>query len=125
MRLIDVKRNRGTELENFRSKASLIRLGGSLRANIASVLANPMPDAAPVTTATLPSNSFAICLHRAGVATSNLSSSCWGKARPLFGAFHRRKGARLLFAAAESFLPHEERPLFAHLRHGAMSQSST
>ena len=29
-------------------------------ANIASVLANPMPDAAPVTTATLPSNSFAI-----------------------------------------------------------------
>src|ERR1035437_3217656 len=28
-------------------------------ANIASALANPMPDAAPVTTATLPSNSFA------------------------------------------------------------------
>jgi hypothetical protein len=35
-------------------------------ANIASVLANPMPDAAPVTTATLPSNSLAICLHHAG-----------------------------------------------------------
>src|SRR5258706_3334080 len=31
-------------------------------ANIASVLANPMPDAAPVTTATLPSNSLAIGL---------------------------------------------------------------
>jgi hypothetical protein len=30
--------------------------------NIASVLANPMPDAAPVTTATLPSNSLAIGL---------------------------------------------------------------
>jgi len=35
--------------------------------NIASVLANPMPDAAPVTTATLPSNSLAICLPPAGV----------------------------------------------------------
>ena len=36
-------------------------------ANIASVLANPMPDAAPVTAATLPSNSFAIGLHLARV----------------------------------------------------------
>jgi hypothetical protein len=35
-------------------------------ANIASVLANPMPDAAPVTAATLPSNSLAIGLHLAG-----------------------------------------------------------
>jgi hypothetical protein len=36
-------------------------------ATMASVLANPMPDAAPVTAATLPSNSLAICLHLAGV----------------------------------------------------------
>jgi hypothetical protein len=35
-------------------------------ANIASALANPIPEAAPVTTATLPSNSLAIVL-----------SPCW------------------------------------------------
>ena len=39
-------------------------------ANIASVLANPMPDAAPVTTATLPSNSLAIGLPPCWVTTT-------------------------------------------------------
>jgi len=39
-------------------------------ANIASALANPMPDAAPVTAATLPSNSLAIGLPLAGVTTT-------------------------------------------------------
>ena len=35
-------------------------------ASIASVLANPMPDAAPVTTATLPSSSFVMLHLRVG-----------------------------------------------------------
>src|ERR1700677_2129986 len=39
-------------------------------ANIASALANPMPDAAPVTTATLPSNSLPIVFLL--VATSSV-----------------------------------------------------
>ena len=39
-------------------------------ADIASVLASPMPDAAPVTAATLPSNSLAIDLHLAGLTTT-------------------------------------------------------
>ena len=39
--------------------------------NIASVLANPMPDAAPVTAATLPSNSLAIGFYLAGLTTTH------------------------------------------------------
>jgi hypothetical protein len=87
-------------------------------ASIASLLASPMPDAAPVTTATLPSSSFAIRLHLARVTAPHsiaIQLSCRGKDGPVFGAFHRHKPpARAVPSRLTTTFFFEERPQFAH-----------